>query len=150
MLATANTRKNPGENMEKLQVNETERYKLARKKCLVVGVACMEMYRSAPGIGGRTFKIWFLDRWVSNFCIRSTPLRGIDEARFKSKYLRLCGSAHCCFLLLLLFLLFFHLKRGLNYSMCKQVISLSCLADQNLPYCCKKNKKLCPFFVCII
>ena len=37
----------------------------------------MATYGPAPGLNGRTFQLWVLNGWVVNFCVRSTPLRGI-------------------------------------------------------------------------
>ena len=48
--------------MEKMQVNGPEGSKLARKKSVAVGVACRAMYGQAPGLKGRTFKLWVLNR----------------------------------------------------------------------------------------
>ena len=67
-------RKKSEEVLEKMQVNGPEGYKLARKNSLAVGVACMAIYRPAPGFKGRTFTLWVLNSWVFNFCVRSTPL----------------------------------------------------------------------------
>ena len=35
----------------------------------------MAIYGPAPGLHGRTFEVWVHNRWVFNFCVRSTPLR---------------------------------------------------------------------------
>ena len=40
-----------------MQVNGPDGWKLARKKSLAVGVACMAIYRPAPGLKGRTFEL---------------------------------------------------------------------------------------------
>ena len=32
---------------------------------------------TCPGLKGRTCELWVLDGWVFNFCVRSTPLRGL-------------------------------------------------------------------------
>ena len=40
-----------------MQVNGPEGYKVARKKSLAVGVACMAIYGPAPG-----FEFWVLNR----------------------------------------------------------------------------------------
>ena len=55
-------RKNSGDVLEKMQVNGPEGEKLARKKSLAVGVACMAMHRPAPGFKRRTFEFWVLNR----------------------------------------------------------------------------------------
>ena len=62
-----------------MQVNGLEGLKLARKKSLAVSVACMAIYWPTPGFKGRTFKLCILIRWDFNFCVRSSPLRGIIE-----------------------------------------------------------------------
>ena len=41
----------------------------------------MAIYRPAPGLKGRLFELWVLNRWLFNFCVRSTPLRGLEEGR---------------------------------------------------------------------
>ena len=44
------------------------------------------IYWPAPGFKGKTFELWVLNRWVFNFCVRSTPWQGIwKEARFQEK-----------------------------------------------------------------
>ena len=43
-----------------MQVNGLEGKKLARKKSLAVGVACMATYGPAPGLKGRTFELKLL------------------------------------------------------------------------------------------
>ena len=47
------------------------------KKSLAVSVACMAIYCPTPGFKGRTFKLRVLTRWDFNFCVRSSPLRGV-------------------------------------------------------------------------
>ena len=36
----------------------------------------MAVYGPVPGLKWRTSELWVLNRWVFNFCVRSTPLRG--------------------------------------------------------------------------
>ena len=77
-LATANTGKlvrGLGKNMK---VNGPGRWKIARKKFLALG--------PSPGLKRRTFKLWVLNRWDLNFCVRSSPLQGLwQTARSKAR-----------------------------------------------------------------
>ena len=57
-----------------MQVNGPGGLKLARKKSLAVGVACMAICRPAPGLKGRTSELWVINKWVFNFYVRSTLL----------------------------------------------------------------------------
>lgn len=50
--------------------------KLARTKPLAGGVACKAIHIPAPGLEGRTFQFWDLNRWVFNFCFPNIPLQG--------------------------------------------------------------------------
>ena len=43
---------------------------------MTVGVAYMAINIPAPGFKERTFELWVLNRWVFNFYVCSTPLRG--------------------------------------------------------------------------
>ena len=49
------------------------------EKSLAVSVACMVIYWPTPGFKGRTFKLCVLTRWDFNFCVRSSPLRGLGQ-----------------------------------------------------------------------
>ena len=69
-------RKKSGEVLEKMQVNRLQGQTFSKKKSLAVGITCMPTYGPAPGLNGRTVEIWVLNRWVFNFCVRCTPLRG--------------------------------------------------------------------------
>ena len=67
MLATANkgkTREILGKK-KKMQKNGSEGQKLARKKSPAVCVACKAIYGPAPGLKGRTFELWSVNRSVS-------------------------------------------------------------------------------------
>ena len=44
------TQEKIGRGLEKMQVNGPEVYKLARKKSMAVGVACMAIHKPAPGL----------------------------------------------------------------------------------------------------
>ena len=46
----------------------------SRKKSLAVGEACMAFFWPTPGLKGRTFEFWALNKWVFNCCIHSTLL----------------------------------------------------------------------------
>ena len=39
----------------------------------------MAIYWLTPGFNGRTFKLRVLTRWDFNFCVRSSPLRGVNQ-----------------------------------------------------------------------
>ena len=65
--------------MENTQVDGLEGYKLARKKSLAADIACMAIYRPAPGLKGITFEVWVLNRQVLNFCGQSIPPLGPDQ-----------------------------------------------------------------------
>ena len=71
-------RKKSAEVLEKNAGEWTGRVE-RRKKSLAVSVACMAIYWPTPGLKGRTFKLCVLTRWDFNFCIRSSPLRGIES-----------------------------------------------------------------------
>ena len=48
----------------------------------------MALYRPTPGLKGKKFKLSVLTKWNFNFCVRSSPLRGIaDEGG--------SGKSHC-------------------------------------------------------
>ena len=76
MLATANT----GKTRERLWKNAGEwtgRAEISSwKKSVAANETRMAIDGPAPGSKGRPFEFWVPSRWVSNFCIRSTPLRG--------------------------------------------------------------------------
>ena len=59
---------------KKMQVNEPDGWKSARKKSLAVGIASVAIYWPTPGFKGRTFKLCVLNRWVYNFWVHSSPL----------------------------------------------------------------------------
>ena len=35
---------------------------------MAVDIACMALYGPAPGLKGRTFELWVLNRWIFKFC----------------------------------------------------------------------------------
>ena len=78
-------RKNWEKFWKKMQMNGPEREKEARKKSLVVSIACIAIYRPTPGFKGRTFKLCVLTRWDFNFCVRSSPLHRSSSWGFKAK-----------------------------------------------------------------
>ena len=55
------------------------RNKQERKKSLAVSIACMAIYWPTSGFKGRTFKLCVLTRWDFNFCVCSSPLRGVKS-----------------------------------------------------------------------
>ena len=57
------TQEKLGRSLGKMQVNVPEWYKLARKKSLAVGVACMAIYWPAPGLKGGIFENQVFNRW---------------------------------------------------------------------------------------
>ena len=57
-----------------MQVNGPGGQKVARKKSLAVGVACMAIYGPAAGLKVRPFELRVLNRQVFKFCVGSTPL----------------------------------------------------------------------------
>ena len=59
-----------------MQVSEPGGWKLARKKSLAVGVACIVIFWPAQGFNGRTFELYVLNRWDLNFCVRSPNCGG--------------------------------------------------------------------------
>ena len=69
-----------------MQVNGQGEKKLARKKSLAVGVACVAIFGPVPGSTGRTFEFWVLNKWVFNFCVRSIPLEGNRDGQMKTKH----------------------------------------------------------------
>ena len=46
---------------------------------MAVSVACMAIYWPLPRFKGRTFKLCVLTRWDFNFCVHSSPLRGLRD-----------------------------------------------------------------------
>ena len=46
----------------------------------------MAIYWPTPGFKGRTFKLCVLTRWDFYFCVRSSPLRGINILTNKTSY----------------------------------------------------------------
>ena len=61
--------KNAGEWTGSVEISKEE-------NSLAVSVACMAIYWPNSGLKGRTFKLCVLTRWVFNFCVRSSPMRG--------------------------------------------------------------------------
>ena len=76
VLTTANVTK-LGRGFGQMQVNGPKGQKLARKKSLTVGLPCMAIYWPISGFTGGTFKLCVLNKWDSNFCVRSSPQRGV-------------------------------------------------------------------------
>ena len=71
--------------MENMQVNEQGGEKIARKKFLAVVVACMAI--PTPGVKGRVFELWVLNRWGSNFCVHFTPCEDAERRGKKSSFI---------------------------------------------------------------
>ena len=57
-----NTKNLGGAFGQKMHVNGPLGSKLASRKSLAVGVACMAIYGPAPGFKGRTFELFVLNR----------------------------------------------------------------------------------------
>ena len=78
-IGTCNSRcwqwKNSEEVLEELKENGQERQNLKRKKALAVDDACMAIFWHFQGYIWRTFELWVLNKWLFDFCARSTPLR---------------------------------------------------------------------------
>ena len=71
-----------------MQVNGPEGYKLTRKKFLAVGAACTAIHGPVPGLKGRAFELWILNRWVLIFCVSCTALReegGGEERELRNR-----------------------------------------------------------------
>ena len=47
----------------------------------MICVTCMAIYWPTPSFKGRLFKLFVLNRWDCNFCVRSSPLLGLAELR---------------------------------------------------------------------
>ena len=65
----------------------------SREKPLAVGEARKAIFSPIPGFIGRNFELWVLIRWVLDFCVRSTQLRG--ESQRKKWSMPLPGYVRC-------------------------------------------------------
>ena len=65
--------KNAGERTRRVEISRGEIPSSKR--------SIMAMYWPTPGFKGRTFKLCVLTRWDFNFCVFSSPLRGLDRLR---------------------------------------------------------------------
>ena len=84
----------------------------------------MAVYGPVPGLKWRTSELWVLNRWVFNFCVRSTPLRG--------------GLAIQCFALVSFLFCLFRFLTAHNWNYCLWVIYTYFYCVEKIQ-CCKKN-----------
>ena len=88
-LATANT----GETLEKFWRKKCRWMDLKdrnypKEEILAVDEACRGIFWPTPGFKVIIFQLWVLNRWVFNFCVRCTPVRGCVCLTLRS----LCGA----------------------------------------------------------